>query len=103
MKNERLATFCLELLLLGIGLSCYLSLQELLSRPSPEPQPAQAITITLEGEIRMTRRTTTWTSALGGESVTTTKGEFDPDETSPEWAARHRAEVIAAQLLDPPI
>ena len=60
-------------------------------------------TITLKDESQMTQRTTTWTSALGAESITTTKGEYNPAETTAEWRARHRAEVIDAQKLDPPV
>ncbi len=58
------------------------------------------VTVSLELPNHMTRRTTSWTSALGAESVTTEKAE---NETSAAWATRHRNEVVAAQLLDPPI
>jgi len=48
----------------------------------------------------MAELTTTWTSALGEHSVTTTQND---GETAAAHAARHKAAVVAAQVEFPPV
>jgi len=47
--------------------------------------------------------TTTWTHAKGTSTLTTRRGEHDPNETPDQHAARHLAELTAAQAILPPI
>jgi hypothetical protein len=101
MTNNNLATFLLELLILGVVVSILLTMR---AAPALSPVAKRVpIPVSLTHEETMPSRTTEWTSALGREKVTTTKGEINPAETAGEWATRHRAEVVAAQLLDPPV